>query len=149
MTEENESEGTVPTFTQESNPEIEGENQPPESEGESETGLENVKQKWQNADEPPEADAGGSQSPIDKIKDALRSSEPHNDLTEIESPWDPEAGGKIRVFRGIQKMTGIDNTEAWFDILIGLMEWADSQNGSSDSGGESEPDDEIETVAIE
>jgi hypothetical protein len=56
------------------------------------------------------------------IMDALKHTEPHTPLQDVESPIDMEHGGIPRIFRGIQKLAGFDAAMAGVDIVLGLVE---------------------------
>jgi len=60
------------------------------------------------------------------LRDALLSTEPTKPLETVESPWDPDLGGVSRIYRGFQKMTGVDGLPAIADVGIGAAElWKD------------------------
>ena len=77
------------------------------------------------SDAPPDAPTTGGT--MDAVRDALNATEPDTPLSEISDPWNPEEGGKRRVYRGIQKMTGNDGMPAWYDLVIGAVEVAVSE----------------------
>jgi hypothetical protein len=66
---------------------------------------------------------------VDGLKDALKASEPHTPLEQVESPLDMENGGIPRVFRGVQKMLGFEAAWAVVDIIIGVVEIAMGAQG--------------------
>lgn len=69
------------------------------------------------------SDALGS---LDGLRDSLLSTEPTKPLETVESPWDPDLGGVSRIYRGFQKMTGVDGLPAIADVGIGAAElWQD------------------------
>jgi len=135
----------VPTFTTDSEAESNAEHSSEES------GLGNVEQKWGNMEEAEGelGDVESEDSAVERLIDGLRSTEPHKPLSEIESPYDPESGGKKRVMRGIQKVASIEQTEAWFDIAVGFVEWIDPQNQESNSDSANNEENSIETVELE
>jgi hypothetical protein len=60
------------------------------------------------------------------LRDALLSTEPTKPLETVESPWNPGLGGASRIYRGMQKMTGVDGLPAIADVGIGIAElWQD------------------------
>lgn len=64
----------------------------------------------------------GSGGTMDAVRSALRSTEPEVPLSDIDDPWNPEDGGRQRVYRGFQKLSGTDGMPAWYDLLIGALE---------------------------
>lgn len=75
------------------------------------------------------------------LKAMLMSTEPDDDLESVESPYDPEAGGLTRMYRGAQKMLGFDGTPAIVDMAVGAVEaivGKDAGDGSdeTDEGGD-------------
>ena len=81
----------------------------------------------QTGDATPGVDAGKS------IVDRLLNTQPNTPLESVESPWQPEAGGPPRIYRGIQKIGDIEGMPAIADILIGIVETMQQQNDTSDS----------------
>lgn len=80
-------------------------------------------------------------STFGKIKDALMSSDPDPDLEEVEAPYDPEKGGLTRVYRGVQKASGVGGVPAVWDLGVGLLEWwetvdLEALGGDDDGDGE-------------
>jgi len=75
------------------------------------------------------------------IRNMLMSTEPKRPLSEIESPYDPENGGLSRLYRAVQKMTGVDGMPAVADLMIGAVELAQdfelegALDGDEDGGG--------------
>lgn len=100
--------------------------------------LEDLESQYSEAD----PDSMGEESRKNRITNALRSTEPHKPLREIESPWDPDNGGINRIYRGLQKISGIEGTEAWMDISIGIMEWVSLQNDEPINGDSNDSGDE-------
>jgi hypothetical protein len=72
------------------------------------------------------------------LKAMLMSTEPDDDLSSVESPYDPEAGGLTRMYRGAQKMLGFDGTPAIVDMAVGAVE---AIVGKDAGGGSDETDD--------
>jgi hypothetical protein len=56
------------------------------------------------------------------IREMLMSTGPDRSLEEVDTPWDPEKGGKTRFYRAFQKMFGVDGTPAVVDLAISLPE---------------------------
>ena len=81
----------------------------------------------QTGDATPGVDGGKS------IVDRLLNTEPNTPLESIESPWQPEAGGPPRIYRGIQKIGDIEGMPAIADIAIGIVETMQQQNDTADS----------------
>ena len=96
----------------------------------------------QTDDATPGVDAGKS------IVDRLLNTEPNTPLESVESPWQPEAGGPPRIYRGIQKIGDIEGMPAIADIVIGIVETIQQQSDTDDSQEtvESEPNDDWETA---
>ena len=96
----------------------------------------------QSDDATPGVDAGKS------IVDRLLNTEPNTPLELVESPWQPEAGGPPRIYRGIQKIGDIEGMPAIADIVIGIVETIQQQSDNDDSQEtvESEPNDDWETA---
>ena len=69
----------------------------------------------------PTSESGGT---MDAVRSALWSTEPEVPLSEIDDPWNPDEGGRRRVYRGFQKLSGTDGMPAWYDLLIGALEIA-------------------------
>ena len=90
----------------------------------------------------PGVDAGKS------ILDRLLNTKPNTPLESIESPWQPEAGGPPRIYRGIQKIGDIEGMPAIADIVIGIVETMQQQSDSDDSVDtvDSESNDDWETA---
>ena len=70
---------------------------------------------------------------LDNITDRILSTEPNPNLETVENPWNPDAGGVSRIFRGIQKMGDIEGLPAIADIIIGIIETSQS-DGSFELG---------------
>lgn len=83
---------------------------------------------------PPADDQGGG------WLDALMQTEPSTPLEAVESPWRPDVGGAARVYRGVQKMTGMDGTPAIMDVLIGFAEIVVDGDLGDDLGGDQADD---------
>jgi len=66
-----------------------------------------------------ETEGAGSSS---TLRDMLMSTEPNTPLERVESPFDPDAGGLNRVYRGFQKMLGADGLPAILDVGVGVAE---------------------------
>jgi len=86
-------------------------------------------------------------STVSSMRSALASTEPSPPLSQVESPWNPEDGKLARIYRGIQKATGVDGLPAILDIGIGAIETLhayqdgfrvddveDEQDGAEDEG---------------
>ena len=78
------------------------------------------------------------------LRDMLMSTEPNTPLERVESPFDAEAGGVSRIFRGIQKMIGVGDLPALLDILIGIAEFVVGR----DLGGDGD-DQDSDSVDVE
>lgn len=91
---------------------------------------------------PAEDEAGG-------VIEALLQTDPATRLERIESPWRPEVGGTSRIYRGVQKMTGMEGTPAILDILIGTLEVI-SEAGDEQAGerGDQAGDQPEETAVV-
>jgi len=66
----------------------------------------------------------GREGRLGTLKQMALSTDPSVPLEEVENPWDPDRGGLARVYRGIQKATGVDGLPAVADVFIGTLEWA-------------------------
>jgi len=77
------------------------------------------------------------------LVDRLLNTEPNTPLESIESPWQPEAGGPPRIYRGIQKIGDIEGMPAIADIAIGIVETMQQQSDNDDS------DDNVDSVDSE
>lgn len=75
-------------------------------------------------------DKSGSDS---TLRNMLLSTDPDRSLSDVESPYDPDAGGLARVYRGVQKATGVDGTPAIVDVVVGMIEVIQSLNVQDDS----------------
>lgn len=106
------------------------------------------------------ADAAEELSTADRMKNAALSTEPHDDLGEVEFPWNPEDGGETRVMRGLVKgLHGADMPNplktAVGDVSIGLLEvvyvvrTGGKGGGSDGEDGEDDPDESAETTTFE
>jgi len=94
------------------------------------------------------AEASSDVGSTSTLREMLMSTDPSRSLDEVESPWDPERGADSRIYRGLQKATGVDGMPAIVDIVIGtaellkgkLPEHADSDgddgSDTGDDGGE-------------
>jgi hypothetical protein len=71
------------------------------------------------------------------LQDALMSTEPDVPLSRVDAPWDPEAGGITRVYRGLRKMLNWSGTPAVVDVVVGAAEFV--KDFEPDTG---EPDDD-------
>jgi hypothetical protein len=94
-----------------------------------------------DADASTHAAAEGAETPNktgsdSTLRDMLLSTDPDKSLREVESPYDPAAGGLSRVYRGVQKATGVDGTPAIVDVIVGAVEVVQSLNDqeASDDG---------------
>jgi hypothetical protein len=87
---------------------------------------------------PAEDEAGG-------VIEALLQTEPATRLERIESPWRPEVGGTSRIYRGVQKMTGMEGTPAVLDMLIGTLEVISE---AGEAGGDQAGDQPDETAVV-
>ena len=97
----------------------------------------------QSGDATPGVDAGKS------IVDRLLNTEPNTPLESVESPWQPEAGGPPRIYRGIQKIGDIEGMPAIADILIGIVETIQQQNDTDDSVDAADTVDNNSTEGIQ
>lgn len=110
--------------------------------------LDELESEW--SDSPPGAEPETSRK--SKLIEALRNTEPHQDLGDVDNPWNPEEGGVTRIYRGLQKLSGIEGTEAWMDITIGILEWMSLQNDepiNGDSGESTDSTDDLDMVPVE
>jgi len=93
----------------------------------------------EGADVDDNTNVGSSQA----VRNMLTSTEPDRPLSEVEAPYDPENGGLSRLYRAVQKMTGVDGMPAIADLVIGAVEVAQGfeLQGAldSDNGKEEEP----------
>jgi len=70
------------------------------------------------------AETSDSLASADGLQKALLRTSPETPLSRVESPWNPEEGGKARIYRALQKMFDFDGMPAAADFVIGFMEWA-------------------------
>ena len=93
---------------------------------------------------------GGATPGVDggkSIVDRLLNTKPNTPLESIESPWQPEAGGPPRIYRGIQKIGDIEGMPAIADIAIGIVEtMQQQQNDTADSADTADTDDNNSSV---
>ena len=90
-------------------------------------------------------DAGSSgSSRSSKIKEFLFATEPDKDLDKVERPYDPENGGLTRIYRGLQKMAGVNGLPAIGDIIIGTAEVLDLADGGESETSEPENSETVE-----
>jgi hypothetical protein len=76
------------------------------------------------------------------LREMLFSTGPEKPLEQVESPWDPERGGRTRVYRGIQKMIDSSGMPAIGDVVIGgLEEIKQFDLEGNDAGNEQEGED--------
>lgn len=75
------------------------------------------------------------------LRDRLLSTDPSTPLDEVESPWNPEAGGPARIMRGIQKMGDIKGIPAVADIAIGVLETMHQTDGTVVPSRDGDQDD--------
>jgi hypothetical protein len=68
--------------------------------------------------------------PDGSLWDTFWNTEPDPPLETVSNPWDPERGGYRRIFRGVQKLSGVDGMPAWADIIVGTIELLVDQDGS-------------------
>jgi hypothetical protein len=92
------------------------------------------------------AETPGKTGSDSTLRDMLLSTDPDKSLQQVESPYDPDAGGLARVYRGVQKATGVDGTPAVVDVIIGAVEVVQSLDDQEASDGD-EPDDNGVNVA--
>jgi len=74
------------------------------------------------------------------LRDMLLSTDPDKSLREVESPYDPDAGGLARVYRGVQKATGVDGTPAVVDVIVGAVEVVQSLDDQDTSDADQDDD---------
>lgn len=93
----------------------------------------------EGAETPTASDMGGT-SRFSNFKAILLQTDPSPPLQEVEDPWNPDAGGIRRVYRGLQKMAGFAGMPAIGDVLIGAAEWFQTAQleGRSDAGDDSD-----------
>jgi hypothetical protein len=70
------------------------------------------------------------------LRKMLMSTDPERRLEEIDSPWDPEAGGETRIYRGIMKMGNFEGMPAIGDLVLGIGEIVAKLNLPEDDGGD-------------
>jgi hypothetical protein len=75
-----------------------------------------------------DGDGDGGTLGTDTLRDMLLSTEPAEPLSAVESPWDPERGGPVRIKRGIRKMFGVDGSPAVEDLILGVVETVDGMD---------------------
>jgi hypothetical protein len=80
-----------------------------------------------------ETSGAGSSS---TLRDMLMSTEPNTPLERVESPFDPDAGGMNRVYRGFQKMLGADGLPAILDVGVGVAEFVVGRDFGNDESSE-------------
>jgi hypothetical protein len=89
------------------------------------------------------------------LKDMAFSTEPSMSLEDVESPWNPQAGGWTRIKRSFMKATGIQGTPMILDFFVGIGEvvhtWDESFNLSEPDEDDEDDQDEdpFETVEVE
>lgn len=145
MSEENQGESTVPTFTQESAPSNNDEEALDELEAEFETGGMEA-----------EAEMEAEQGRIKQIFSSLSNTEPHPPLSEVEFTPDTENGGLPRIMRGLNKASPSDGEmlkSAWFDIGLGTIEllYQEGSNPMGDEKSDSDSEDgdgEYDTISV-
>ena len=84
----------------------------------------------------------------DGLKNALLRTGPDKPLDKVNSPWDPEAGGITRIYRGMQKMLDFDGTPAVVDVVVGTAEFVQAfePEGGDEAVDEQEASDEVVDV---
>lgn len=86
---------------------------------------------------------------LDNITGRLMATEPNPDLETVENPWNPEAGGTTRIYRGIQKMGDIEGLPAIADIIIGILELTQDDSfelGHENTNTENNSQSEVEQI---
>lgn len=76
----------------------------------------------EGAEQATEGDMGRSGT-FGTLKQMALKTEPRQRLEDVESPWNPDLGGMTRIYRGIQKATGVEGLPAIADIMIGVAEF--------------------------
>lgn len=82
----------------------------------------------------------------DGLKNALLRTGPNKPLDKVNSPWDPEAGGITRIYRGLQKMLDFDGTPAVVDVVVGTAEFVQAFEPEGGDVDEQEASDETVDV---
>lgn len=82
------------------------------------------------------------------LREMLLSDEPDPELERVESPWNPEEGGRNRVYRGLKKALGASGMPAIVDVVVGLLEelQALDTNSGDDVDQEESSDGQEETT---
>ena len=93
-------------------------------------------------------EASGDVGSKSTLREMLLSTEPSKPLEEVEAPYDPEAGGMTRIYRGIQKMTGIDGLPAGADLAFGAVEMFVDLEGGETSQQSDESADSPDNEAV-
>lgn len=81
------------------------------------------------------ADATDDVGSTSTLREMLLSKDPDPALETVESPWNPDEGGRNRVYRGLQKALGASGMPAIVDVVVGLLEELqalDTNSGSDD-----------------
>jgi hypothetical protein len=68
------------------------------------------------------AEASDDVGSTSTLREMLLSKDPDPALETVESPWNPEEGGRNRVYRGLKKALGASGMPAVVDVVIGLLE---------------------------
>lgn len=74
------------------------------------------------------------------VREMLLATDPQTPLEEVEAPYDPERGGLARIYRGVQKATGIEGMPAIVDIVVGGIEAMRSFDLEGDGDGDDQND---------
>jgi hypothetical protein len=83
------------------------------------------------------------------LREMLLATDPQEDLERVESPWDPERGGRNRIYRGLQKMIDVSGMPAIVDIVVGLLEEVHALNLEGSDGNDSEDGGSVDAQEIE
>lgn len=68
------------------------------------------------------------------LREMLLSTEPDTPLEQVESPWDPDAGGINRIYRAFQKMLDFSGLPAVVDLVVGVAEFVTAYEPEGDGG---------------
>lgn len=84
------------------------------------------------------AEASSDVGSTSTLREMLLSKDPDPALETVESPWNPEEGGRNRVYRGLQKALGASGMPAIVDVVVGLLEELQALDTNSGSDADQE-----------
>jgi len=96
-----------------------------------------------DAEGAPDVERSGSES---TLREMMLATDPEQPLDQVEAPYDPDAGGIKRIYRGIQKAIDIDGMPAVVDVAIGAVEAVQNmqfEGGTGDDQGDEPEQDGI------